>query len=296
VRVLLLEPWPGMNTDTIQRQYDEVIAGCYDLDPQSVIGGALDWAAEQLGKQELLDNGRPLRVLDVGVGTGRFLARLKQIGGERIRPFGIDLSEKMVELARIKVPDLVAAIDDAGNLEAYFQGQSFDLICTHFVTGYVPMRVLAPKIRAHLSPGGCWSLVAGTKAGFPGLRARANGRLFRWLLGARPLVVDDIVCNPAGRDEVLATLDATGFAVRHCETFTPQLRFRNLQEFMDFGYRGGWLTPFIEAVGLHRAGRITRLLMNCFFFPIKDHHSIEIVLAQNQGSGVRSQGSVGTDC
>jgi hypothetical protein len=29
--------------------------------------------------------------------------------------------------------------------------------------------------------------------------------------------------------------------------------------------------------------------MNWFFFPVKDHHSIEIVLAQK--TGVRSQGS-----
>jgi SAM-dependent methyltransferase len=267
-----------MNTRTIQRQYDEVIAGCYDLDPQSVIGQSLDRAAEQLHKQELLDT-QPLRVLDVGVGTGRFLARLKEIGGDRIRPFGIDLSAKMVALARIKVPDLVAAIDDAGNLEAHFQGQTFDLICTHFITGYIPMRVLAPKIWAHLAPGGYWSLVAGTKAGFPALQARARGRL-RWMLGSQPLVVDDIVCNPAGHDEVVQTLEANGFAVRHCETFAPPLRFGNLNEFMEFGYRGGWLTPFIEAVGLPRAGRATRLLMNWFFFPIEDHHSIEIALAQ----------------
>jgi hypothetical protein len=31
-----------MQTDTIQRQYDEVIAQHYDLDPQNVTGDSLD--------------------------------------------------------------------------------------------------------------------------------------------------------------------------------------------------------------------------------------------------------------
>ncbi len=49
---------------------------------------------------------------------------------------------------------------------------------------------------------------------------------------------------------------------------------------MDFAYHGGWLTPFVEAMGLHRLNRAARMLMNLFFFPVEDHHSIEIVLAQ----------------
>jgi ubiquinone/menaquinone biosynthesis C-methylase UbiE len=270
-----------MNTQkTIQRQYDEVIAGNYDLDPQSVIGPSLDRATEQLRKALLNPGEKPLCVLDMGVGTGRFLARLKQLGGERVRPFGIDLSENMVALARQKVPDLVAAVDDAVNFEAHFPGQTFDLICTHFVTGYIPMRVLAPKIWCRLTEGGCWSIVAGTKAGFPVLQARARGKLLRWYLRAPKLAIDDVICNPAGRDEVEQTLQTARFVVRDAETFQPQLRFGNLEEFLEFGYRGGWLTPFIEAVGLHRASWLTRLLMNWIFFPVEDHHSIEIVLAQ----------------
>jgi SAM-dependent methyltransferase len=268
------------DTQTIQRQYDEVIADHYDLDPQGVLGSSLDRALGQLRKRDLLGDGAPLlRVLDVGVGTGLFLNRLKQLGGAQVQPFGLDLSEKMVAIARDKIPDLVAAVDDAANLDAHFSEQAFDLICTHFVTGYVPMPVLAPKIHARLAPGGCWSLVAGTKAGFPVLQGKAKGRLIRWLYGKAP-EVDDVVFNPAGRDEVVRTLEANGFAIRAAETFQPHLRFGNLDEFMDFAYRGGWLTPFIEAMGLHKAGFVTRCAMNWFLFPVEDHHSIEIVLAQ----------------
>jgi SAM-dependent methyltransferase len=271
----------SMETATIQRQYDEVIASHYDGDPQAVIGPSLDRAAEQLCRQQLLGHGAgSLRVLDVGIGTGLFLAKLKALGGEHIQPFGLDLSPRMIDSARRKIPDLVAEVDDAVNLDAHFPNQSFDLICTHFITGFVPMHVLAPKIWSRLADGGYWSLVGGTKAGFPALQAKANGKLVRWVYGGKKLAVDDVVCNPAGRQEVTQTLQDCGFAIRACETFEPKLHFHNLRQFMEFGYYGGWLTPFIETLGLHQAGFTTRLLLNWFFFPVNDHHSIEIHLAQ----------------
>jgi hypothetical protein len=142
------------------------------------------------------------------------------------------------------------------------------------------MRVLAPKIRSRLDEGGYWSFVGGTLAGYPALRAKVGSRPLRWLFGGRRPPVDEIVCNPAGRDEVARVLEENGFAVRECETHEPALAFRDLRQFMEFAYRGGWLTPFIEAYGLHKAGVMARLLLDLFFFPVEDHHSIEIVLAQ----------------
>jgi SAM-dependent methyltransferase len=271
-----------MKTQTIQRQYDEVIAPHYDSDPQEVTGRSLDRALAQIRRERALGDGEePLNVLDVGVGTGSFLVRLKAaLGRDRVQPFGLDLSAKMVEGARRKLPDLVAAVDDAANLDDHFPGQTFGLICSHFITGFVPLGELAPKVWSRLDDGGYFSLVGGTTAGFPALQAKAASRPARWLAGGNGLVIDELVCNPAGRDEVVRTLADSGFAVRAAETFEPALRFRNFREFMDFGYRGGWLTPFLETLGLHRAGLTKRLLLNLFFFPMHDHHSIEIVLAQ----------------
>lgn len=270
-----------MQTQTIQRQYDDIIAPHYDLDPQTVTGRTLDRAADQIRLQVHPGRGTPLRVLDLGIGTGLFLARLEALSGaRRLEPFGLDLSAKMIDCARRRIPNLVAAVDDAANVDEHFLGQRFDLVCTHFITGFVPMDQLAPRIWSRLDEGGYWSFVGGTKAGYPALQARANSRLFRCLSRGRPLAVDDLACNPADRDEVVRTLENNGFAIRACDTFEPELVFRNFDEFMDFAYRGGWLTPFIEALGLHRSGAPMRSLLNLFFFPITDHHSIEIVLAQ----------------
>jgi SAM-dependent methyltransferase len=268
-------------TATIQRQYNDIIASHYDLDPQGVTGGSLDRAVEQLRQHHLIGDGAgPLDVLDLGMGTGLFLAKLKAVGGDLIHPFGLDLAARMVEVASRKLPDLVAEVGDAAAFDAQFPGRQFDLVCTHFITGFVPMGVLAPKIHARLEEGGYWSIVAGLKVGFPALQAKSDSKVLRWLVGAGSQRIPDALCNPTSQREVEETFAEHGFEVCAAETFEPALDFRSFQDFMDFAYRGGWLTPLIEAVGLHQAGPLKRWFINRWVFPVKDHHSITIALGR----------------
>src|SRR5262245_60385814 len=103
-------PQSNMQNDVIQRQYDEVIAAHYDLDPHDVIGRSLDRAIDQILRQGYeLVNGAPLRALDLGMGTGAFFERLQR-HADRLEPYGIDISEKMIDVARARVRNLVAAV------------------------------------------------------------------------------------------------------------------------------------------------------------------------------------------
>jgi SAM-dependent methyltransferase len=272
-----------MHTELTQRQYDEVIAPHYDDDPQSVIGDSLDRAVSQLIQHFGGQSVKQLSVFDIGVGTGMFLAEFRRSTEFDIRPFGIDLSEKMIDIALDKVPDLMAEVGTAERMEDYFSGESFDLISTHFVTGFVPLQALAPKIRERLQPDGIWSIVGGTKAGFSASQRKANSKLIRWLFGGRRLQVDDLVCNPADLHEVETTLRQHGFKICQSEVFTPQLYFADFDEFLDFAYWGGWLTPFVESMGLHKCRPLVRALLNRLVFPMKDHHNIAIVVAQKIG-------------
>jgi hypothetical protein len=131
-----------------------------------------------------------------------------------------------------------------------------------------------------LEPGGYWSYLGATKQAFPCLQSKANNKLLRWFFGAPNVDISTEIPCPTDRQEVLDTLERNGFVVRECETFQPKVSFRNLDEFLEFAYYGGWLTPFIESVGLQKAGAFTRFLLNRFVFPIEDHHCVEIHLAQ----------------
>jgi SAM-dependent methyltransferase len=270
-----------MQTAVIQRQYDQVVASNYDTDPHGVIGRSLRRARRQLLGNVDGPPDRPLRVLDLGLGTGRFLEKLSK--EMPIEPYGLDLSRRMIDIARARLPDLQAEVDDAANAETHFPSVNFDVVCTHFLTGFVPMSELAPTIHARLVDGGYWSFVGGTKAGFPRLQKLGNGKLVCSLHGGAKLKLNEFVCNPADEEEVVTTLAAHGFAVCASETFAPRLFFRNFDEFLRFAYLGGWLTPIIEGLGLHRAGKVTRTLLNACVFPVRDHHSIVVALAKKVG-------------
>src|SRR5262249_9034105 len=154
----------------------------------------------------------------------------------------------------------------------------FDLACSHFLTGFIPLEVLAPKIFCKLRKGGSWSYVGGTLEGFPVLQRKANTRLIRWLFGIQKLEASAFVNNPCNERHVKRLLERTGFEIQECETFQPRAAFRDWKEFLEFAFYGGWLTPFIESLGLHEAGAAIRVVLNRLFFPMEDHHSIVIAL------------------
>lgn len=273
-----------MDASVIQRQYNDVIAEHYDHDPQSVTGDSLDRALDQLQEEGLLSDVLPaLKVLDIGMGTGMFLNKLRTRSGRTIEPYGIDLSEQMMAVARTKLPDLVSAVDDAANIDDHFCEEPFGLISTHFVTGFVPIEHLAPRIFRKLAPGGYWSFVGGMSLGYGELQKRSSTPLMQLLFGGRQPDLQGLKC-PDNQIEVEQALSHVGLEIVTAHTFEPELRFRDFDEFMEYGYRGGWLTPFIEEVGLHKAGRIQKAVLNRLIFPILDHHNIVIALARKPPS------------
>ena len=267
-----------MSTATTQRQYDELIADNYDQDPQSVTSDTLDRALLQLSSEGCLESVLPaMSVFDVGMGTGLFYDKLASNTDRRLRPFGLDISARMLEVAHGRVPELQSAVDDAANLDRHFEAEEFDLVSTHFITGFVPLADLAPKIFDKLQPGGLWSFVGATSAAYPMLQKKASSRIIQMLMGNKRLEFSDLL-TPADQQEVESIVLENGFEVCDLETWQPELEFNNFDEFLDFSYHGGWLTPFIEKLGLQNARPALRALLNALAFPLKDHHTIVIGL------------------
>lgn len=269
-----------MSVVEIQRQYDDIIAEHYDHDPQLIISQALLQAVSHLKQTGEFDSpDSSADVLDVGVGTGLFFEKLKQALTVGVQPFGLDVSEKMVDVAKSRLPDLECVIDDAANLSRHFAGRQFDVICTHFVTGFVPMEDLAPVIWEKLKPGGYWSFVGGTSNAFPALQKKAESPSLRVLFGGKRLDASALL-TPSDCDAVLNRFRQHGFEVCNSNMFEPELNFGDFEQFMDFAYRGGWLTPFIEELGLQNAGGFLRATLNRLVFPVRDCHRIAIGLAR----------------
>ncbi len=271
-----------MESAVIQRQYDDVIARQYDQDPQSTTSNSLNRALDHLEVDDVLSGVLPtMKVLDVGMGTGMFLEKLRTRSKRMIEPFGIDISQQMAAIARTKLPDLMAAIDDGANLDQHFCDEPFDLIATHFVTGFVPIEHIAPRIFAKLAPGGVWSFVGGTTTGYPELQRRAAHPLLKLLFGAKSPDLQGMIC-PNNEREIVAVLEVCGFEIVTSETYEPKLNFPDFDDFMEYAYHGGWLTPFIEEIGLHKARRWQKFILNKLVFPVVDHHHIVLALARRR--------------
>ena len=88
-----------------------------------------------------------------------------------------------------------------------------------------------------------------------------------------------MIC-PDSEHDVVNVLQRHGFEILMSETFQPELQFPNFATFIEYGYHGGWLTPFIEEIGLHKAKRWQQAILNRLVFPVVDHHSIVLAVAR----------------
>ena len=101
------------------------------------------------------------------------------------------------------------------------------------------------------------------------------------LFGGKSPDLQGMIC-PDNEREIVAVMEANGFEIVTSETYEPELRFADFDDFMDYAYHGGWLTPFIEEIGLHKAKRWQRAVLNKLVFPVVDHHNIVLALARRR--------------
>lgn len=182
-------------------------------------------------------------VLDIGCGQGLQLAEIRKLCSEA-RLHGMDISPKLVDLARNNVPDGYFQTGDADNL-AYADAQ-FDVVVMTEVLEHLaePARALA-QIKRVLKLGG-WLLM--TVPNRDWLR-------FDWYLGNRKVYqpVDDKWYRVA---EVSAYLNQAGFEIRRI-TGAENLYF------------GGGLPRLFEKLALKIAPRLQRKMKRAVYLSQK---------------------------
>jgi SAM-dependent methyltransferase len=156
------------NTRRYYREQAENLAEMYDAANPSYL--------KQL--MTLLPGGS-WRILDVGCGTGRDMARLMAAGYDAV---GVDSSAEMVEAGRLKytVPDRALRVDSLPDLSSLGNEQFDAVLCAavlqHIVDSDLPAAIR--RLRSLITPGGC--LVLSVPVAYPlaGPAVDHQGRLF----------------------------------------------------------------------------------------------------------------------
>ena len=134
--------------DTVAADYTQLVKNPAELDPLS--------RAMLTAFAESVRAANPGPVADLGCGPGKITAHLAGLG---VPTFGIDLSPKMIELARRAHPDLDFTV---GSMTALpIRNNSLGGILAYYSTHHTPLELL-PRIYAEfrrtLAPGGCLML------------------------------------------------------------------------------------------------------------------------------------------
>ena len=186
------------------RAYYNKIARFYDAlaehSEQPMREQGLQKLAVQAGEQ----------ILEIGFGTGHCLVEIAQAVGPNGKVYGIEISEKMLELSHelLEQNDLTDRVDlTCGDAEQLpYPNDSLDGIFTSFTlelfdTPAIPS--VLSECRRVLKPGGRLVVVAISKSGKAGLVTR----VYEWTHEHFPNLMD---CRPI---YVRRALEATGFRI-----------------------------------------------------------------------------------
>ena len=136
----------------IEKMFD-AIAPDYDR-MNHIMSFSIDRRWRRKAVQAIADNQEPLRILDVAAGTGDFAIAIAKKVHPESEIIGIDLSEKMLEVGRTKVPDNVHL--QQGDVEALpFPDDHFDRMSVAFgIRNFEHLEQGLAEMHRVLRPGG----------------------------------------------------------------------------------------------------------------------------------------------
>lgn len=137
--------------ETIRRFFDS-IASCYDR-VNSILSLRLDESWRRRARDLILERIEPQALLDLGVGTGKFLKCFLEGKSWRLA-VGIDFSSEMLRLAQARLAtDSLFVQADIHDLP--FEQESFDLVVSSFTLRSVKnVPYLFKEVRRILRPNG----------------------------------------------------------------------------------------------------------------------------------------------
>lgn len=225
------------------------------------------------------------KVLDLGVGDGAFLQKLKtqMPKGEFT---GIDVSEQMLKKASKALPltTIEASATDASH---YLPHHSQDLVLAHFINAYIPISALFNEAKLLTRANGHFSLITTTYDSFPVAQQNlakfiTEESLLSCIVGHYYKTIVKNTTVAASEADLLETFEKHQFKILTHERIRIPITLNNIDELALFGIEGTWFLNSLSIRMLPKSfllQRLKRLFSKIFTFPYHDTHVIDIILA-----------------
>ena len=243
-------------------------------------------AIQQIKNSSIIEGCSDMNVLDLGVGDGAFLRKIKNLYPSATLT-GIDISGEMLKQAR---KDLFLKTIEASAAQAsqFLPLNSQDLILAHFINAYVPIPILFKQAEMLTRINGHFSMITTTYDSFPVAQQYladfiSSESLLSSIVGHYYKAVVKNTTVASGEEELLQALRKHKFTILEHHRLRIPVTLNNIDELALFGIEGTWFLNSLSIRMLPRKfllQRIKRLFNTIFTFPYQDTHVIDIVLAK----------------
>lgn len=272
---------------SLKAMYNKIADQYETADRFGSISTSHNIALQQL-KSELLDFNltHQRHIVDLGVGNGSFLNKTQTLF-PHAKFTGIDISHKMLEYAREKLPlnTIEASAAEAAN---YLPPHSQDLIIAHFINAYVPLDILLQEASTLMKANGYFSFITTTYESFPLAQQHlasfiAESSLLSSVIGHyyKAMVKNTTVAN--NQEELFASFEKHQLQIVASERIQIPITLETIDDLATFGIEGTWFLNSIATKMLPQnfvVSRMKRLFSKIFTFPYEDTHVIDIILAK----------------
>jgi len=261
------------------------IASSYDenADAFSLLTNSRFSALRQILAQ-LTETEKPLDILDIGAGSGVFIAELNELFKQG-NFTAVDISREMLQIAKKRLPRLKIIEGTVTQVGECLRGEQFDLIIAHFLLAYVSLEALIQQALPLLKPNGILSVVTTTHESFPFFqecvweKSKQKGLIGMLVKHFKESGMNK-TCTPQSYHHIQQVAEKNGMKVIGHQQISTEITFDDGKTMADFAIRGGWLLnaqlPFLPTTLFYQIAR--SYFNRAFDFPLRDHHIVEVVL------------------
>jgi ubiquinone/menaquinone biosynthesis C-methylase UbiE len=271
---------------TLKAMYNDLAETYATADQFGSITQSHRAAIDQINRSHLINKSH-CKILDLGVGDGAFLQKLKrQMPSAEFT--GIDVSGEMLKRAKEALPLLTTIEASATEVSHYLPPHSQDLVLAHFINAYIPIHTLFKSASDLTRATGYFSIITTTYDSFSVAQRYladfiTKGSLLGNVVGHYYKSIIKNTTVAASEADLLSAFTQHGFEVVEHHRLRIPIVLYSIEELALFGIEGTW---FLNSLSIRMfpkhflLQRMKRLFEKIFTFPYHDTHVIDIILAK----------------